>query len=94
MITKGPFRKQVIIPINNDNKTKFIEDSYNHITNLNRILKNIILEIMVDFIQPDQSSITIITNKVASSLELQTIKNYIKNANCIKAKDVEVPCLP
>jgi len=50
MTTKGPSKKQVIVLINNNNKTKFMEDSCNHVTNLNRALKNIKLEIMVDFI--------------------------------------------
>lgn len=50
MITKDHSRKQVIVPMNNNNKTKFIEDSNNHITNLNRVLKNIKSEIMVDFV--------------------------------------------
>lgn len=67
---KGPLRKQVIILISNNNKTKFIEDSCNHIININRILKNIKLEVIVDFICSDQSGITIITNKVVSSLDL------------------------
>jgi len=75
MTTKGPSRKQVIVPINNDNKTKFIEDSSNHITYINRVLKNIKSETIVDFVQPENSGIIIITNKVMSALELQTIEN-------------------
>lgn len=50
MTTKGPSRKQVIVLMNNDNKMKFMEDSSNHFTNLNRALKNIKLEIIVNFI--------------------------------------------
>ena len=76
MITKGLSKKQVIVPINNDNKTKFIEDSSNHITNLNRVMKNIRSNTMVDFIQLENSSIIIVTNKVVLALELQTIENY------------------
>ena len=34
-----------------------------------------------------------VTNKVVSSLNLQTIKKYIKNTNHIDAEKVEVPCL-
>ena len=49
---------------------------------------------MVDFIHQEQSEITIVTNKVASLLDLQTIEKYVKNTNCIKAKEVEVPWLP
>ena len=77
--------------MNNNNKIKFIEDKSNYITNINRVLKSIKLEVMVDFIYPDQSEIMIITNKVVASLNLQTIKSYIKSTRHIEAKGVEVP---
>ena len=35
MTTKGPSRKQVIIPISNDNITKFIKNSSLYIVNIN-----------------------------------------------------------
>jgi len=38
MMTKGLLRKQVIIPMSNDNKAKFIEDFSAHITNINRVV--------------------------------------------------------
>jgi len=50
IITKSLSRKQVIILMNNNNKMKFIEDSSNYITNLNRTLKNIKSETMVNFV--------------------------------------------
>ena len=50
--------------MNNDNKTSFMEDSSNHVTNLNRTLKKIKSDIIVDFIYQEQSGITIVTNKV------------------------------
>lgn len=78
--------------MSNDNKTKFIENSSNHISNINRVLKGIKSEFMADFIYSNQAGITTITNKVASLLDLQTIENYVKNANYIKADGVEV-CL-
>jgi len=90
MTIKGLSRKQVIVPMNNDNKMSFIEDSSNHVTNLNRTLKNIKSDIMVDFICQEQSGITIITNKVASPLDLQTIEKYVKSVNYIEANGVEV----
>jgi len=34
------------------------------------------------------------TNKVTSSLDLQMIKNYVKNTNYISTDKVEVPRLP
>ena len=50
MTTKGPSRKQVIVPMNNDNKMSFMENSSNHVTNLNKVLKNIKLNIIANFI--------------------------------------------
>jgi len=94
MTTKSLSRKQVIIPINNTNKKNFIEESSVHITNMNRAFKNIKTEVMVDFVWTDSNSIIIMTNKVASTLELQTIENYIKNANCINTNRVKIPRLP
>ena len=94
MTTKGPSRKQVIIHINNVNKENFMKKSSVHIININRALKNIKTDIMVDFIQSDHNSIIIITSKVALSLELQMIKNYVKNTDCISADGVKVPRLP
>ena len=93
MTTKSLSRKQVIISISNNNKVKFIEDSCTHVFNLNRALKNIKSDIMVDFIYQETAGIVIITNKIASDLELQTIKRYIKNVNNIEAEGVNVPWL-
>jgi len=87
--TKGPSRKQIIIPMNNKNKNNFMREKV-----VLRALKNIKMDIMVDFIQLDCNSIVIMTNKVASSLELQMIENYVKNANHISTDGVKVPRLP
>jgi len=93
MTTKGPSRKQVIVLMNSDNIKKFIEESSSHISDLNRVLKDIKSEVMVDFVQSGLVDITIVANKVVSALDLQSIKNYIKNANHIDSKEVEVLCL-
>lgn len=90
---KEPLRKQIIVPMSNDNKLKFIEESSVYVTNINRALKNIKSEVMADFVHSDQAGITIVTNKVTSSLDLQTIKKYVKNANHIKVDKVKVPYL-
>ena len=87
MTIESSSRKHVIVPINNDNKTKFIEKSNTHITNIK-------LEVMADFICSNQAGITIVTNKVALLLDFQTIEKYVKNMNCIKVDKVEVLCLP
>jgi len=89
MTTKELLRKQVIVPMNNDNIVKFMLKSSDHITNIDRVLKNIELEIKVDYIHSETSSIVIVTDKVASSLDLQTIEKYIKNSNQINSENVE-----
>ena len=50
---KDPSRKQIIVPMGNDNKTKFIASSSEYIANLNSTLKNIKLDIMADFTYMD-----------------------------------------
>ena len=90
MTIKGLSRKQVIIPMNGDNKMKFMKNSNNHVTNLNKALKNIKSDIMVNFIHQEQSGVTIVTNKVAFPLDLQTIKQHVKTANNIEAEEVKV----
>ena len=50
MTIKDLSRRQIIVPMSNDNKSKFITASSLHITNLNRVLKNIKSEVMADFV--------------------------------------------
>ena len=69
MTTKRLSRKQVIIPMNNKNKARFMESLSKHIANLNKGLENIKLDIMANFVCMDQAGITIITNKVTASLD-------------------------
>ena len=73
MTMKRPSRKQIIIPMNIDNKIQFMKDSSTHIANINRTLKNIKSEV-ADFMQLENSGIVITTNKVAAPLNLQTIE--------------------
>ena len=71
MTTKGPSKKQVIVPISNDNKISFMKNSSIYVTNLNRNLKkNIKSDIIVDFIHQETSGVTIITNKVVLASDL------------------------
>ena len=65
-----------------------------HITNLNRALKNIKSYVMTDFVREDQYSVIITTNKIVSTLELQTIEKYIKNINNIDTNDISTFHLP
>lgn len=67
--------------MSNDNKAKFMALSNLHITNLNRILKNIKSNVRADFVWLDQHELDITTNKVILPPNLQTIEKYIKNVN-------------
>ena len=68
-------------------------DLSSHITNINRALKNIKSEVLADFIQMRNNSVVITMNKIASTLNLQTIKKYIKNFYSIESDQVESPRL-
>ena len=64
MMTKGLSRKQTIISISSKNITKFMKNSSLHVANINRSLRNVKSDILVDFIQSDQIVITVVTSKV------------------------------
>ena len=83
MMTKDSLRKQIIVLIGNNNKSKFIASSNIHIININSILRNIKSDVMTDFVQTDQHNIIITMNKITSPSDLQTIENYVKNINYI-----------
>jgi len=93
MITKGSSHKQVIIIMDNDNMAKFISNFSDHIININRLLKNIKSEYKADYIRADKSGIIIVPDKVASSLDLQTMEKYVKNSNQIDIDKIEFPRL-
>jgi len=93
MTTKDSLRKQIIVLISNDNKAKFIVFLSEHITNFNRVFKNIKSEVIVDFAHIDQNNIVIVTNEVVFLLDLQTIEKYVKNIKHFNSKDINTSCL-
>jgi len=94
MTTKGPSRKQVIVPMSNNNNNSFIKNFTFHVTNINRLLRNVKSDVAVDFIRSDPIGLVIVTNKVASMSDLQIISQYIKKSEDINELQVEEPCLP
>ena len=80
--------------MNSKNIKKLINKSSSHVSNLNKTFKNIKSEFMVNFIWLDSMDIMIVTNKVTSASDLQTIENYIKTTNHINLTRVEVFYLP
>jgi len=92
--TKGPSCKQVIVSMSINNANKFVKESSIHIANINRTFKNIMSDVMADFILVKNKGVIISTNKVASFLDLQSIKKYVKNTYCIEADQIEPLRLP
>jgi len=66
-----------------------MKESSAHVANINKALKNIKSEVMANFICSDNRDVIITTNKIASTLDLQTIERYIKNVNNIKSNHVK-----
>ena len=94
MTMKDSLRKHVIIPISSNNNASFMKNSSTHITNINRALRNMKSEVLVDFICLDLLGITVVTNKVFLQSDLQIIEQYVKNSNDINTFQVQVPHLP
>ena len=90
---KEPSQKQIIVSMSSDNKNNFMNKSNACVSNMNRVLKNIKSNVLVDFICTDIAGIIVVTNKVASSLDLQTIEQYIKDVNYININKVDSPML-
>ena len=72
---------------------KFMKKSSYYISNINRTLRNIKSDVLVNFICSDPLGIMIVTCKVTSSSDLQVIKNNIKNVNYTDITDVNTSCL-
>ena len=83
MTTKELSRKQIIVPMSNDNISSFMKNSSAHVTNLNRLLRNAKTEVVVDFIRSNPIGLVIVTNKVAVQSDLQIIDQYVKKSDNI-----------
>ena len=94
MTTKSPLRKQIIIFMGSDNRSRFMALSSNHITNINKALTNIKLDVRADYVHLDQNGIVIITNKITFVLDLQIVENFVKNIEHIDLDDIETSYLP
>jgi len=74
MTMKGSSHKQVIVSMNDENKNEFMKNLSDHVININRLLKNIKSECKADYIRSEKSSVIIVTDKIASALDLQIIE--------------------
>ena len=93
MTTKGPSRKQVIIPMNNNIVKEFIKRSSKHIVNINCALKMIKSNTIANFIHVDSKGIIITTNNISSGSNLQEIDKYVKNSLSSDADKISSPRL-
>jgi len=91
MTTKGPSRKQVIIPMSQDNSNIVFLHADKYIFNINNLLKTSKSKVTADFIQSDDKSIVITTNQVASASDMKIMENYIKESTDINANDISSP---
>ena len=91
--TKGLVHKQVIIPMSSNDKKNFMDESNTYVSNMNRTLKNIKSDAVVNFIHTNVADIIVVTNKVTIFLDLQTIEQHVKGANHINSNEVNSPRL-
>ena len=94
MTTRGPSRKEVIIPMAKHIAKLIVNSVYIHITNINKCLRNSKSDIVADFIQSSNNGIIITTSKPANDLNLATIEKYLKSIQNIDSDSIESPCLP
>ena len=62
--------------------------------NINRVLKNIKLDVVANFTCVKNKEMVITISKIASLLNLQSIEKYIKNAYYIETNQIESLRLP
>jgi len=94
MTTKGPSRKQVIIPISRENTNSFMKSLSLHVANMNRLLCNAKSDVLTNYIHTNNIGITIVTNKISQQSDMAIINNYVKSLNDINSLQVDEPCLP
>ena len=70
------------------NTERIMVKSNKYINNINKALKDIQSDIITDFICINNRSMIITTNKVATNLDLNTIKKYIKSIDEVNTSEV------
>ena len=87
--TRGPSRKEVIIPMAKSSTELIINSVHIHISNINKCLKNSKLNIVADFICLTNNRIIITMNKLANVFNLATTENFLKNINNVNSDSIE-----
>ena len=93
MMTRGPFRKEVIIPMIKLNTKLIMKSAHTYITNINKYLENFKSDIIADFICISNNGVIITMNCPEDTLDLLTIENFLKSINNINPDSIEDSCL-
>jgi len=62
--------------------------SNTYIANINKLLKNIKSEILVNFIQSDNKGIIVTTHNITTTSDLNIIEKYVKDTNNVNWSDI------
>jgi len=92
--TKGLSRKQAIVPISDNIKDIIMGEANTHIFQINILLKSIKSTMRAKFIHLCPGGISINTNSVPSTSDLNTIERYLKSINSAGNDKVLAPWLP
>ena len=85
MTTKGPSKKQVIVPMSKVNINNILTLANKHVTNINRALKNVKSNILVNFIHLDKLGTS---NLVVLQLDFLVMERYVKSIDNVSSDDV------
>ena len=92
--TKGPSKKQAIVPVSFNLTESIMEDTNNHIFQINLHLKNIKSILHVEFICPCPGGVSIITNNIPNLSNLTIMEKHFKSIEGINTNKVLAPHLP
>jgi len=91
---KGPSRKQAIVPTPDNIKDTIMGEANTHIFQINMLLKSIKSTTRAKFICPCPGGISINTNSILNTSDLNIIERYLKSINGTGNDEVLAPRLP
>jgi len=91
LITKGPSRKQAIIPTSDNIKDIIMGEANAHIFQINMLLKSIKSTTRAEFICLCPEGVSINMNSVPNTSDLNTIERYLKSINGAGNDEVLAP---
>jgi len=92
--TKGLFKKQAIVPTSDNIKDIIMDEANTHIFQINILLKSIKSMTRAEFICPCSRGVSINTNSVPNTSDLNTIERYLKSINSAGNDKVLAPRFP